>query len=207
MEYFKHPYTSNSDLTKSKGGGGNPEAFRLGTLFHTVTLEPEKLNPIKGTIEGLDYSYTRAEIDHAKRMRVAVMSDSFCNSLIKSCSKEVEMFNANTLFNYDGYAFAIDTKRKYDLWNYVTRWGGDLKSTSATTELEFMEAIGTFDYDRARVFYAKGSGAKQDVIIGVSKVNMKVFKVFMREGCPLWQRGEQKLNALAFDFWKNNCPF
>jgi hypothetical protein len=89
----------------------------------------------------------------------------------------------------------------------LTWWGGDLKSTTATSQAQFEQAIGMFDYDRARVFYAAGSGAIQDVIIGVSKVApYRVFKVFMKRGDRLWSSGEAKMNEIAFKYWSIKAP-
>lgn len=206
--YRAHPFVSNSDLSRLKGGYLNVEAFRFGTLTHSMILEFPTVDIIKGTIQGKTEQYSEAEIKLARTMRLAFINDSFCRRLLDSCSVEVEMYNANTAFSYDGHDFAIDTKRKYDLWSWAAGWGGDLKSTQATTEREFLRDVDQFDYDRGRVFYAAGPGALQDVIIGISKkVPHKIFKVFMKRGDPIWMRGERKLISLAHDYWQAKTPF
>ena len=202
--YRAHPFTSNSDFSKLHSRYLPMDALRFGTLFHSVTLEPKTVDYIQGTVKGYDYQYTQDEIRHTMRMNAAVRRDSFVASLLNSSSVEVEMYNLNT----DFAGTIIDTKRKYDFWNYVVGWGGDLKSTSATTEQQFLEDVDQYDYDRARVFYAKGSGARRDFIVGVSKVYPhKIFKVFMQQGCPLWKRGIEKGNALAIEFRERNPLF
>lgn len=202
--YRRHPFVSNSALSSMVCGWRNVGAFRTGTLCHSVILELPKVDLIQGTIEGYDYEYGPDEIRLAMDMRRAAYADPFVSDLIRSSSVEVEMYNANTQF--DG--IALDTKRKYDLWNYALSRGGDLKSTMATTESEFLAHVDHLDYDRGRVFYAKGSGAKQDVIIGISKVKPhRIFKVFMREGCPLWTRGLAKCNAITKLYHEQNPPF
>lgn len=202
--YRSHLYVSNSDLSKMVNGWLNLAAFRMGTLTHSVILELDKVNLITGTIQGYDYVYKPEEINLTLAMRKSFLSDGFCRDFLASCSVEVEMYDQNTRFE----DIALDTKRKYDLWNYAASWGGDLKSTSATTREEFLHHVKTLHYDRGRVFYAKGSGAKQDIIIGVSKVfPHKLFPVIMKEGDDLWTSGTIKCNALAKQHHELYPPF
>jgi len=202
--YFAHPYVSNSALSKLNSKWLNLAAFRTGTLIHSVILESKSVDYIQRIINGYDYVYTPEEIKLAQDMRRSFLSDPFCASLLKACSVEVEMYDENTWFD----DIALNTKRKYDLWNYSTGWGGDLKSTTAKTYAEFLHHVDQFDYDRARVFYAKGPGAKQDVIIGISKYPPHpIFPVIMKEGDPLWTRGTLKVNHLAKMYHELNPPF
>lgn len=80
-------------------------------------------------------------------------------------------------------------------------WGGDLKSTTATTQKQFEEAVRYFDYDRQRAWYMDIAGSNQDVLIGVSKENFRVFKVPIRRDDDLYKSGFQKYNELAFKWW------
>ena len=60
-------------------------------------------------------------------------------------------------------------------------WGGDIKSTSATTQEQFESAVRQFDYDRQRFFYMNIAGSEKDVLIGISKEHQKrVFERFYR---------------------------
>jgi hypothetical protein len=207
--YFQRTeYVSNSDLTKLQQELGGRDAvdtstaFSFGTLVHAMILEPHKVDLIQRTVEGVDHQYTFDQVYAARKMRDAFKSDSFCRSLLSACSVEVEMYHPGTRFTHESIDFTLDTRRKYDLWNPATNWGGDVKSTTATTQAQFETAVNAFDYDRARVFYAAGPGAIQDVIIGVSKVApYRVFKVFMKAGDPLWQSGERKVSALCYKWW------
>jgi hypothetical protein len=54
------------------------------------------------------------------------------------------------------------------------------------------------DYDRQRAWYMDIAGSDQDVLIWVSKVNYKVFKVPIRRGDELFNSGFKKYNELAF---------
>lgn len=204
--YFSHPFVSNSDLSKLKQdlSGADErdyqEALRFGTLVHAIILEPHKVDLIRLQVEGVQY--TKEEIDTARKMKISFLNDSFCRDLLPKSEIEVEMYHPATSFEHNGISFTMDTRRKYDGWLSLVNWGWDLKSTTATTQQGFEASISQFDYDRARVFYAAGSGAMQDVIIGVSKVApYRVFKVFMKHGDDLWQSGHRKMNELAFKYW------
>jgi hypothetical protein len=204
--YFSHPFVSNSDLTRLQQelGGRDAvdtaQAFSFGTLVHAMILEPHKVDLIRMQVDGIEY--TKEDIDTARKMRTSFLNDSFCRSLLFACSVEVEMYHKDTKFQHEGIDFTLDTRRKFDLWNPLTNWGGDVKSTTATSQAQFEAAVNMFDYDRARVFYAAGPGSIQDVIIGVSKVApYRVFKVFMKAGDKLWKSGERKCAELAYKWW------
>jgi hypothetical protein len=203
--YFSHPYCSNSDLSKLKAELSGQDAFdttaafSFGTLVHAMILEPHRVDLIKRSVDGNEY--TPEDIRTARLMRTSFMNDSFCRSLLERSEVEVEMYHEATRFEHNGIGFTLDTRRKYDGWLSLVNWGWDLKSTTATSQAQFEAAINQFDYDRARVFYAAGTGAMQDCIIGVSKVTYKVFKIFMKHGDALWQSGVDKCNALAFKYW------
>jgi hypothetical protein len=210
-DYYSHCYVSNSDLTALElelmpavVKRDYQKALDFGILFHAMILEPETVDHIRRTVR--DHQYSIEDFNAAKRMRDAVRMDQFSQDLIRMCEKEVEMYNAGTVFEYNGTSFTLDTRRKYDLWNRIANFGADFKSTTATNQTSFVNAVQRFSYDRSRVFYAKGSGAKKDVIIGVSKTNFKIFPVFMREGCPLWLEGERKVNELAYKYKNLKVP-
>jgi hypothetical protein len=204
MTYREHPYVSNSDLSNSIARpvfGNSEKAFAFGTLVHASILEPHRINYDKKTLDGEPVD----GFGYLGNMASAFFNNAFCAEFRARCTYEVEMFKENIRFEYNGKKFAMHCKCKYDLWN--GQFGGDIKTTSAETEQEFLKNIETFDYARARVFYSKISGAERDVIIGISKKNYKVFLVFMKKGDYLWQKGEERLNEIAFNYWNNNLQF
>jgi hypothetical protein len=205
-QYFGHPFVSNSDLTalqcelQGQSQGDLSEAFRFGTLVHALILEPHKVDLILRAVDGEQYSLQ--EIHIARLMRMSFYNDAFCRDLLAKSETEVEMYNEGTRFHYNNISFALNTRRKYDGWIRPVNWGWDLKSTTATSQNQFEASVRQFHYDRARVFYSKGPGALQDVIIGISKsAPYKIFKVFLRHGDALWQEGERKCAELAFKYW------
>lgn len=206
MNYFDHPFCSNSNLSalKAEMSGTDAieyaDALRFGTLVHALILEPEKVDLIRRKVG--ECAYTPEEMAIGKKMKAAFIANPFCNTLLGICEKEVEMYNADTSFEHNQVDFTLPTRRKYDLFNSLANWGADIKSTTATNHSAFLSAINRFDYDRARVFYAKGPRAVQDVIIGICKYPPhQVFVVTMRHGDDLWQSGEQKMNELAYKYW------
>lgn len=214
MNYYDHQYTSNSDLT-DLWLELQPEVFRVdtrrafdfGVLFHAMLLEPATVDYIRLQVIGRDAQYTKEDFILAKAMRASVLTDKFCAMLLKRCEKEKEMFRAKTPFTHDSISFTLDIRLKYDIWDPLVNWGGDFKSTTAKSQTEFVAAIQRYQYDRARVFYSKGSGSHQDIIIGVSKhPPHRIFMVPMREGCPLWKSGEEKMNELAYKYWALKVP-
>jgi hypothetical protein len=205
MNYFEHPYCSNSDLTRLKNELSGADAmdtaaaFSFGTLVHAIILEPHRVDLIRRQVDGIQYSHE--EIDTARKMKLSFLNDSFCRDLLSRSEVEKEMYHPGTSFEHNGIPFTLDTRRKYDGWISLTNWGWDLKSTTATSQAQFEAAISQFDYDRARVFYAAGPGAMQDCIIGVSKVNYKVFKIFMKHDDALWREGQRKCAELCYRYW------
>jgi hypothetical protein len=208
MNYFHHPFVSNSDLTRlkqelsGKDAMDTTAAFHFGTLVHAVILEPHTVDMFRRRIVGVDHEYGIEDINTARKMNVSFLNDSYCRRLLQKSEIEKEMYNEDTRFSFNGIDFTLGTRRKYDGWLSLVNFGWDLKSTTATTQSQFDQAVKNWDYDRARVFYAAGSGALQDVIIGISKVSpYRVFKVFMKHGDALWQSGTEKMNEIAFKYW------
>jgi hypothetical protein len=209
MNYYDHPFCSNSDLTSLRKDllsadqlANYEEALRFGVLVHAMILEPHNVDLYEHKIIGQPYDYSEAEFQIARKMRLSFLNDSFCRGLLTKSRTEVEMYNEDIPFEFNGIPFTLNTRRKYDGWLDLVNWGWDLKSTTATNQAGFESAIRMFDYDRARVFYAVGPGAIQDCIIGISKVApYRIFKVFMKHGDSLWISGHQKMNELAFKYW------
>ena len=204
MNYREHPYVSNSDLSNSIARpvyGDSTKAFAFGTLVHASILEPHRLSHSDETIDG----EPAEDFQQAHSMMWAFWNNKICAEFHTGCKYEVETFKENTRFEHEGKKFTMNCKCKYDLWN--GEYGGDIKTTSAETDAQFLASVEKFDYARARVFYSKVSGAKKDLIIGISKKNFKVFLVFMKEGDYLWQTGEKRLGEIAFNYWNKNLLF
>jgi hypothetical protein len=210
MNYFSHPYVSNSDLSKLKGDDGREpfEAYRIGTLVDAFITEPEKVDHIRlRIIDRPEYKYSTADFRLATSMRASFVADSFCRQLLRTCTGQREMYVEGVGFSYDGIDFTLNTRVKYDLWSDALGWGADIKSTTATTHAQFLSAVEHFDYDRQRYFYMNTSGARKDVLIGISKVNYKVFILQISDTGLWYSHGQAKTNALAFQYYKNSLAW
>lgn len=207
MNYYKHPYTSNSDLSALKlelMGEAKAEyidAYRIGSLIDAMITEPERVDLLGKRLLYSDYYYNDAEIEMCKRMKAAFFKDSFCFNLFNMCKGQSEFYIPNKKFTVNGIDFDLNCKCKYDLWSKPLKWGGDIKSTTATTQAQFEAAVKHFDYDRQRYWYMNLSGAKQDMLIGISKKNCQIFKIPIKVGDPLYNSGKAKAEDLAFKFW------
>lgn len=204
--YFGRNEVSNSDLTWLKNYY-QPEmdevvkekAYRFGSLLDAIITEPFKVDYFKKKVE--DVQYTDEEFEKAEQMKKSFLNDPFAKNILSQSDMQKVMI-INRGFTYDDDVnFKLNVRCKWDLWMQNLGWGGDLKSTTATTQKQFEEAVRYFDYDRQRAWYMDIAGSNQDVLIGVSKVNFKVFKVPIRRDDELYKSGFKKYNELAFKWW------
>jgi len=204
--YFSRKEVSNSDLSWLKSFW-EPEqdevvkekAYRFGTLLDAIITEPFKVDFFKKQVDGAQY--TDEEFEKALQMKKSFMMDPLAkNILSQSDMQKVMIINREFIYD-DDVRFRLDVRCKWDLWMNSLGWGGDLKSTTATTQKQFEEAVRYFDYDRQRAWYMDIAGSNQDVVIGVSKENFKVFKVPIRRDDELYKSGKTKYNELAFKWW------
>lgn len=203
--YYQRPEVSNSDLSAlekyfmpSDWIADATAAYRFGNLIDAMITEPEKVNHMNHTVNGIQFTYD--EWDKAYTMLQAFRRDEHCTQFLSLASgqnvmsKEVEL-------EYGGFEFSLPMRCKYDLWMQKLKWGADIKSTTATTQKQFEDAVRYFNYDRQRAVYMTISGAPRDMIIGISKSNFKVFKVAISKESDLYISGMEKFRELAFKWW------
>jgi hypothetical protein len=206
MSYYDRKEISNSDLSWLKNQlSGKPqndptEAYKFGSLIDCMITEPEKVDYFKFTCNG--ESYTPEQFDQAEKMKKSFYRDELCAGMVKMAEPQKMMVKEDLLFHYGGFDFNLNVRCKWDLWIPKFNYGGDIKSTTATTQAQFESAIKFFDYDRQRAFYMKLAGSKQDILIGISKVNFQVFKVPIKFGDRLHSAGVAKYEYLAFQWFK-----
>jgi hypothetical protein len=199
-DYFNRPEVSNSDLSsleaelsaKDPVGGDKVAAYRFGSLLDAIITEPDRVDFLKKTLDEIPVE--PSEWNKALKMRKAFFGDEFCNNLLKMSLPQVVMVS-DVVLNVDGFVFTITMRCK---WDFFTDFlGADLKSTVATTQEQFEAVCIMFQYDRQMAVYMEISGIDQVVLIGVSKVNNKVFKKFIKRGDPFHQSGMEKFKVLA----------
>lgn len=208
-KYYSRPEVSNSDLSQLKKDlyGRDDDfdpvhAYAFGNLIDAMITEPEKVDYFKFRIEGLEYAFTEEQFDMANKMHKAFMKDELAMKMLKASEMQKVMVVPEMQFDNFGISFTLPVRCKWDLWMPGFGWGGDIKSTTATTQSQFEEACRFFDYDRQRWWYMNIAGSKQDVLIGISKVNQKIFKLPIKRGDDFWKSGQEKALNLAFKYWK-----
>lgn len=206
--YFNLPHCSNSDLSALKKYFMDQDqiretydAYRFGTLLDAVITEPHKVDHFKLTISGHDYSYTQDEFDTAKAMLKAVRENTLAQSIIGQSTMQKVVVKKDFEIEHEGISFSLDVRAKWDLFIDSFGWGGDIKSTTATTQKQFIEACYYFDYHRQRAFYMDMVGSTQDLLIGISKKNFKVFILPIKKGDDFYNAGKAQYQELAFKYW------
>lgn len=202
--YYSRSEVSNSDLSTLKkilygGDDFDPtEAYKFGTLIDCMLTESHKVNFFNYTCSG--DQYTPEQFEQARLMKYSFMKDKLARYMIEQADTQKIMVRDMEI-EYDGFKFKLPVRCKWDIWMPLVSWGGDIKSTTATTQKQFETAVRHFDYDRQRAFYMDIAGSDQDILIAISKVNFKVFKIPIRRGDTLFNSGQQKYKELAFKYW------
>ncbi len=211
MNYNKDPYfdrneVSNSDLSwvkeyyyPMKIQVEKEKAYKFGTLVDAVLTEPHKVDFFQYTVDGIQYS--KEDFEVAIQMKKSFMKDDLGSSMLKISSTQ-EVMTALRTFHFEGLEFQLNTRCKWDLWIRKMGYGGDIKSTAATSQKQFEEAVRFFDYDRQRAWYMDIAGSDKDVLIGISKKNFKVFRVPIRRGDELYNEGKKKYEHLSYLWWE-----
>lgn len=208
--YYQRSEVSNSDLTALKEllhprlqFGNREEAFRFGSLVDAIITEPDRVNYYRLTVD--DTQYTEDEFRHAREMykslRMEAERDPFLAYVLKNALTQKFMVNKGQRFEYCDFPFYLDTRCKWDWWLEAAHFGGDLKTTFASSQKEFEEAIDFFDWDRSRAWYMDIAHSDKDFIYAISKKNCMVFKKHIDRCSDIYQSGREKYEELAFQYW------
>lgn len=208
--YYNRIEVSNSDLTELKNMlhprmqyGDKEAAFRFGTLVDAVITEPERVNYYTRVVD--DVQYTEEEFGLAREMhkslRIESRRDPFLEAVLKRAETQIFMVNKHQSFEYGGFPFTLDTRCKWDWFLSEAGFGGDLKTTFASSQKQFDEAVDFFDWDRSRAWYMDIARSNKDFIYAISKKNCLVFKKYINRGDAVYNRGREKYEELAFQYW------
>lgn len=206
--YYQRSEVSNSDLTALKEllhprlqFGDREQAFRFGNLVDAIITEPVRVNYYRLTVD--DTPYTEDEFRHAQEMykslRMTARRDKFLDYVLNHAETQRSMVNNAQQFDYCGFSYTLPTRCKWDWW--LGAFGGDLKSTFASSQKEFEEAIDFFDWDRSRAWYMDIARSDRDFIYAISKKNCNVFKKQITRGDTVYNAGRDKYEELAFQYW------
>ncbi len=202
QKYYEHPSMSNSDLSELEefSTGFDPtHAYAFGNLVDHLITEPEKVDVYQKTCDG--YRFTQSDIDAAIKMKAAFMEDKFAKSIYENAVFQKIMYK-RLHHEFGHIKFTLEARCKWDMWMLFHNWGSDIKTTTATTERQFIAACEYFQYFRQRFFYMTLAGSERDLIIGISKKNQKVFKVPIEKGDQHWQIGKEQYETLVVEYWK-----
>lgn len=204
--YFLRSEVSNSDLTSLKNelyGRDDCDptsAYAFGTLVDAMITEQERIHFLNKTIDGLtmqQFGLSYADFDKAKAMMKAFRNDSFCKMAVHSASYQ-KVSTSERTFSHMGIEFTMPVRCKWDFFGHMS---GDIKSTMATTQKQFEAACHYFDYFRSRAWYMDIENTNRDVLIGISKVNYKIFVIPIIRGSTYYELGKQQYTELAFKYW------
>lgn len=206
--YRKFPAVSNSDLGALQKYWMPAQkimdltvAYANGTLIDAMITEPHKVDYFKFKIEGEPYDYSREEFERAKEMKKAFYKDEFCAKFVKNCKFQHISYVEQFPITYEGFKFNVPAKCKWDLFRSDIDLSGDIKSTTATTQKQAEDAVRYFEYDRSRAWYMDLEGRNNDILIFISKVNFKVFKVPITRNSEIYKEGLKKYQDIAFRQW------
>ena len=190
-DYYQHHYASNSDLKRLVSryveGREQPdleEVFTLGTLIHAALLENHKANE-----NHKDYKL-------AQTMAKTVMNDPLCRQLIliRDFKREYEFYRQDV--------YGIKARAKMDGYSRVLSTVLEYKGLSVLTDKAFMEAVYNFDYDQGAAWYLDTSGARNLLVVAVSKKNpRKMFKLLIDRNHDVYKSGLVKVKR-AVQLWK-----
>ena len=134
-----------------------------------------------------------------KALRMEARKDAFLAKVLECAETQRFMVNKAQQFTYCEFPFTLDTRCKWDWW--LGGFGGDLKTTFAATQQQFEEAVDFFDWDRSRAWYMDIAKSNRDFIYAISKKNCCIFKKFINRGDEVYNRGREKYEELAFQYW------
>ena len=148
--YYQRSEVSNSDLTELKNllyprtqYGDKEKAFKFGSLIDAMITEPERVRYDKRMVDDILYSGEDWELAEAmkKSLRMEARHDPFLAQVLAKAETQRFMVNKNQCFQYGNFKYTLDTRCKWDWWLPTYGFGGDLKSTFASTQKQFDEAI------------------------------------------------------------------
>lgn len=209
-EYYNRREVSNSDLTELKNllhpraqYGDKEAAFRFGTLVDAIITEPARVNYYRRTVDDVEYTADEFLLaqEMYKSLRMEARRDTFLARVLELSDTQRLMANKAQPFEYGGFPFSLDTRCKWDWFLSAVNFGGDLKTTFATSQQQFDEAVDFFDWDRSRAWYMDIARSDRDFIYAISKKNCLVFKKHITRGDAIYRRGREKYEELAFQYW------
>lgn len=176
------------------------QAYRFSMLLTALIFEPEAVDIGTRYIASADEYYAPEDIEKGIRMRDAFLKDAIGQAIAAGQgTRQQRQFNSHALaMDYEGKGFSLPAFVQMPFYLHAQRFGGAVKATSAKSSGEFVDLLaGDADYDRAAAWAMDISGSEQYLLVGISKVNFKVWPVMIRRGDDLHLSGRKKYAQLA----------
>lgn len=208
-QYFALPYASNSTIkdahklmktgTIEEHGTFSP-AYYFGSAMDALLTEPELIHTV--------------DMDQDQRKEILPMiaslqrNNTYQTFFSPEAGRESQAVFVDLEFpiTIDGMKVTIPVKCKFDWWNpkrYIN-FGGDLKTTDASTEAAFLSAANWFYYPQQAAWYMDITGTDRFVIMAVSKRNNHVFTLPIKRGDKLYEKGKADYLRCSASWFKLN---
>ena len=190
-EYYNSiPAWSNSRLGQVKRAllgycdeAKKSNALTFGIAFHESILEADKFKPET-------YALTPGQINMIRGMQNAVFAVPDLANAIKIGQHE-KIYLWRDPVTKQPCKLRLDTDLQSDTVL-------DFKTTSASSQKEFMDHFIKFEYDRQAAMYLKGTKAKSFLLVGVQKRvrNPQIFLYEINSRSHIAQRGAKKFRFI-----------
>lgn len=176
--YFSYKSWVSNSFLKTIAGAEYPanidRIFEFGSLAHACIFEPHLANK-----NDVDYEL-------ALKMRDTFHKDWLCSSIMKYPDIKCE---------HEFYRRVDGLQRRCKADATIKSMGliVEFKGLSVTSEKQFQESIGHFDYDMGAAWYIDTTGMNRELIVGVSKKKPeKIFRFMVEKGDEVYTRGREK---------------
>lgn len=202
MNYFDHPYLSNSKLSAFErqlssrdqyDASGN---YKTGQLVDAFTTEAHRANHLDRTVD--EYTYTREEWNKGKKMRDVLFADKVCSIIISMSEPQTEIYRDDFEVEWGSLRFTIGAKCKLDFLSKKLNTAIDVKTTAAKTHEVFVAAVHHLDYPRQAAWYMNIAGVDKFLFAGISKEKIpQLFKYWVFRDDEVYKKGFERYNYLA----------
>jgi hypothetical protein len=207
-EYFDLPYASNSGVKEAEkilGTGNFEEYVQTHSYYHGSALDALLTEPECIATKDMSEVQRQTLLPMARSIQA---DDTYKRLFHPDVGGEVQavIVNLELPINVDGMPVTIPGKCKFDWFNpgRVVNFGGDLKTTEASTQEQFESAAKWFHYPQQAAWYMDVSETDRFAFIGVSKKNFRIFKIFIKRGDPLYLSGREKYLRDSASWFKLN---
>jgi len=194
VDYFELPFVSNSDLgALRKEIYGIVEIpnlqfhFAFGSLVDAMLTEPPEVIEFCRN----DYDFTKDHLDMADKMVDYCLKDPLIPLVLKKMVGQ-HVYIRTMDFEHDGFEFKMKCRCKFDLYSKLMKMALDFKTLSVSTHNAFIASIDHFDYDRQAAFYMDLARIDRFWIVGISKLNNKIFKLAIERDDDTYKSGRDK---------------